>query len=185
MSDPGDGGEPPRRALLKALLAMAGVALLVGLVLAAAAMTVVQVTGLGNASGAAASRPSLYMPKYHPTKSAEDTTLPSLSPSPTEHKAPKPSAKPQVDKITLFAAPQKVAPGGRINLNGVYVDGEGVALQVQRKDPTGWTDFPVHATVRGGAFDTWISTTHTGVNTFRVYDVQANRASNTVDVTVH
>jgi hypothetical protein len=165
---------------------MAGVALLVGLAVGAAAMTVVKVTGIGDSgSGSAASRPSLYMPKYHPTRSAAESGLPSPRPSATkEHRAPKPTAKPQTDRITLFAAPQKVAPGARINLNGVYVDGEGVALQIQRKDAGVWNDFPVKATVRGGAFDTWIATTHTGRNTFRVYDVQANRASNVVVVTV-
>lgn len=185
MSDTGDGGDPPRRALLLAVLAMLAVAMLVGLALAAAALTVVEVTGVGDGKGSAASKPSLYMPKYRPTKSASvDSGLPSASPSATESRAPKRTAKPPADKITLFAAPQKVAPGGRIDLNGVYVDGEGVVLQVQRKESAGWTAFPVRATVRGGSFDTWITTTRTGSNTFRVYDVQANRASNSVVVTV-
>jgi hypothetical protein len=77
-----------------------------------------------------------------------------------------------------------VAPGERINFNGVYVDGEGVALQIQRKEDGTWVDFPVTATVRGGVFSTWIQTTRTGESPFRVLDVQANRASNAVVVTV-
>ena len=66
----------------------------------------------------------------------------------------------------------------------MYADGEGVVLQIQRQESGGWTDFPVTVTVRGGAFDTWITTSHTGRNVFRVYDVQAKRASNTVAVTI-
>ncbi|MDX6323671.1 MAG: hypothetical protein QOK15_25, partial [Nocardioidaceae bacterium] len=153
MSDPGDGGDPPHRALLVAGAAMAGVALLVGLAIAVAVITAVRMTGLDSAgSSSAASHPSLYMPRYHRTRAAVDEpNLPSPSPSATkEHRASKPKAQPKTGVIKLFEAPQKVAPGGRINLNGVYADGEGVVLQVQRQDPGGWTDFPVKATVRGG-----------------------------------
>ena len=186
MSDSGDGGDPPRRALLVAAAAMAGVALLVGLATAGAVVTVVRMTGLDDSGqGSAASRPTLYMPKYHPTRSAaEEPNLPKAKPSRAVDSGKPSKAHPKTDRITLFAAPQRVAPGGRINLNGVYVDGEGVALRIQRKEASGWTEFPVTTTVRGGAFETWISTTHTGRNTFRVYDAQANRASNAVVVTV-
>jgi hypothetical protein len=188
MSDPGDdGGDPPPRALLIAAAAMTGVALLVGLAIAAVVITAVRVSGLDESGGASAgSRPSLYMPKYHPTRSAaaDEPDLPTPQPTRTVEKGPKSTAHPRTERITLFVAPQRVAPGGRINFNGVYVDGEGVALQIQRKDTGGWTEFPVTATVRGGAFETWISTTHTGRNAFRVYDPHANRASNVVVVTV-
>ena len=40
------------------------------------------------------------------------------------------------------------------------------------------------ATVQGGSFQTWIQTSHTGRQLFRVYDPQADRASKPVAVTV-
>jgi hypothetical protein len=184
MSDPGDGGDSPRRALLVAGAAMAGVALVVGLAIGAALVGAVRFSGLASAgSSSAASQPSLYMPKYQPTRTPS-TVAAQSSATPTESLAPTPTSPPQTGTIKLFAAPQRVAPGGRINLNGVYVDGEGVALQIQRKEPGGWADFPVKTTVQGGSFNTWITTSHTGRNVLRVYDVQANRASNVVTVTV-
>ena len=88
------------------------------------------------------------------------------------------------DRITLFVAPQNVSPGERINFNGVYTDGEGARLQVQRKEGGAWVDFPVEATVRGGSFETWIQTSRTGVTKFRVFDAAADRASNVVTVTI-
>ena len=66
----------------------------------------------------------------------------------------------------------------------VYVDGEGVQLQIQRKEGGVWADFPVLATGRGGAFETWIQTSHTGRQLFRDFDPQADRASQAVAVTV-
>lgn len=186
MSTPDDGGDSPRRALLLALSAMAGVALLVGLAVGGAVITVLHVTGVDTAesSAGAKSRETLYIPKYHPTKTpqADDLGLPTPSPSDSESESATPS--PKSDKIKLFVAPQSVGPGERINFNGVYVDGEGVALQIQRKEGGTWTDFPVTATVRGGVFTTWIQTSHTGKQQFRVLDRTTDLSSNVVTVTV-
>jgi hypothetical protein len=187
MSTPDDGGDSPQRALLVALLAMAGVALLVGLAIAGAAVVVLNGAGVGDTEAAAARRgdATLYIPRYQPTKSVEsDLGLPTPDTSESPSAEPSESATPRTDQIKLFAAPQSVGPGERINFNGVYVDGEGVALQIQRKEGGTWVDFPVTATVRGGVFSTWIQTTHTGESPFRVYDAQADRASNVVVITV-
>ena len=81
-------------------------------------------------------------------------------------------------------APQQVGAGERINFNGVYVDGEGASLQIQRRENGTWTDFPVTANVQGGSFETWIQTSRTGEQVFRVYDDAEERGSNTVTVTV-
>jgi hypothetical protein len=188
MTTPDDGGDSPRRALLVALAAMAGVALLVGLAVGGAAVTVMSFSGLGADDGGSrgGGDESLIIPRYKPTKTVEaDLGLP--SPSSSENKKdPKPSKEPspRTDRIKLFVAPQSVGPGERINFNGVYVDGEGVALQIQRKEGSTWADFPVTATVRGGVFSTWIQTTRTGKAAFRVFDTSANRASNVVRVTI-
>ena len=141
----------------------------------------------GGGDGEAAAPPSLYMPSYVPTKGSGDSGFdipgPEDMPSalPSEFGEP---AAPRGDKITLFVAPQNVSPGERINFNGVYTDGEGARLQVQRKDGGAWTDFPVDATVRGGSFETWIQTSRTGVTKFRVFDPDTRRASNVVTVTI-
>lgn len=179
--------DDPGHALVTALAAMAGVALLVGLAIGGVLLGVVRVSGVEDARAAEEQAPqSLFIPKYEPTKSVpEDLGLPSISPSKKPSgKSPSESPSPKSDKITLFVAPQAVSPGERINFNGVYVDGEGVSLQIQRKEGGAWTDFPVLAAVRGGAFETWIQTSHTGRQLFRVFDVEANRASNQVVVTV-
>jgi hypothetical protein len=179
--------DSPRRALLTALAAMAGVAVIVGLAVGAVAVTVFHYAGISGAAASAQGAPeSLYIPKYQPTKSANGNDglhLPSYSASPTpSFAAPSATPSPQQNRITLFVAPQRVSAGERINFNGVYGAGEGKDLQIQRLEGGQWTDFPVSATVRGGVFDTWIQTSRTGRAVFRVFDAQANRASNRVVV---
>ncbi len=180
--------ERPGRALLTALAAMAGVSLLVGLTVGAVLLGVVKASGIEDARAEEEAAPqSLFIPKYEPTKAAqEDLGLPSIRPSksPSLDGEPSESSTPQQGEITLYVAPQAVSPGERINFNGVYVDGEGVQLQIQRREGAVWADFPVLATVQGGSFETWIMTSHTGRQLFRVFDPQANRASRPVAVTV-
>ena len=187
MTTPDDGGDSPRRALLVALVAMAGVALLVGLAVGGAAVTVMSFAGVGDDTGESSSRSeeSLFIPRYKPTKTVEaELGLPSPSTSGKGEAEPSEESSPRTDRIKLFVAPQSVSAGERINFNGVYVDGEGVALQIQRKEGGTWVDFPVTATVRGGVFSTWILTSRTGESPFRVFDATANRASNVVTVTI-
>ncbi len=186
MSDPGTGEDPPGRALLVALAAMAGVALLVGLAVGGAAMSVLELTGVGGSE----TRPSkaeatLFMPKYRPTqKPGNDRKAPEPRASNAPDKKP-PKPSPKVDQIQLSVTPQQVSSGGRINFRGTYPDRAGATLQVQRQESGIWVDFPVTATVQaGGAFETWISTTRTGRSQFRVYDKQADRPSNVVAVTI-
>lgn len=179
--------ESPARALLVALAAMAGVALLVGVSVGVVVMAVAGFAGVGQQEEAAREAPqSLYIPKYSPTgKLRDDLKLPSQPPSPSPRvNLGEKAAPPKPKRITLFMAPQVVAPGERINVNGVYGEGEGVVLKIQRKQGGVWTEFPVTATVRGGIFETWIQTTRTGRSPFRVYDAGAGRGSNVVVVTV-
>ena len=190
MATPDDREDDPGRALVWALAAMLGVAVVVGLCVGGAMVAVAQVGGLTDQGGGgdeAAAPPSLYMPSYVPTKGSGDSGFdipgPEDMPSALPSELGEPAA-PRGDKITLFVAPQNVSPGERINFNGVYTDGEGARLQVQRKDGGTWTDFPVDATVRGGSFETWIQTSRTGVTKFRVYDPDTRRASNAVTVTI-
>jgi hypothetical protein len=184
MADP-DRSERPGRALLVALSAMAGVAVLVGLAVGGAAMTVVKLTGVGESSGGSGrAQASLVMPRYRPTQQTGSDRGPAGSLPSKKQRGKTPEASPKADRIKLFAAPQRVSPGDRINFNGVYLDGEGVALQIQRKENGSWVNFPVKVTVQGGGFETWIETSKTGRSEFRVYDREANRTSNVAVVTV-
>ena len=189
MATPSDREDEPGRALAWALAAMLGVAVVVGLCIGGAMVAVAQVGGLtdDSSSGRAAAPATLYMPSYVPTKNAgaDGFDLPGPEDQPSALPSDfSPSAAPKGDKITLFVAPQNVSPGERINFNGVYTDGEGARLQIQRKEGGSWTDFPVDATVRGGSFDTWIQTSRSGVTKFRVVDTETDRVSNVVTVTI-
>jgi hypothetical protein len=178
--------QSPGRALLVALAAMAGVAVLVGLAIGGVVMGAVNfLGGDGGSGGGPTTSESLVMPEYEPTESAEEPGLPGE----TESEGPDvtlPSDEPSVNTevITLSVSPQSVGPGEQITFQGAYVDGDGRTLQVQRKQDGAWTDFPVEAPVNGGSFETWIQTSQTGVSQFRVYDEEADRASNAVTVTI-
>jgi len=184
MSDPGTGEDRPGRALLVAVVAMAGVALLVGLAIGGAALGVLKLTGVdGSDSTADEAEATLVMPRCRHTDDPDrDRDRADAGPSRSPKK--KPRATPRSQPITLEATPQRVAPGGRIDLDGSYPAGNGVTLQVQRKEGDRWIDFPVTVTVQGGAFTTWVQTTRIGPSAFRVYDVAGQRGSNVAVVTV-
>lgn len=176
--------ERPGRALLTAAAAMLGVAVVVGLVIGGVAMIALKDVVGGSAQVAdGESEQSLFIPDYEETKGADDD--PKIPGVETPSSAPlKQTKEPTKAKVTLFVAPQQVGAGERINFNGVYVDGEGASLQIQRRENGSWTDFPVTANVQGGSFETWIQTSRTGEQVFRVYDDAEERGSNTVTVTV-
>ena len=186
MSGPGTGEDPAGRALLVALVAMVGVALLVGLAVGGVAMSIVKVSGVGGSE----TRPSrgeatLTMPKYRPTRQAGGDRTRGKSPASKASEGPSPRPSPKVDQIRLSVTPQRASAGARIDFTGEYPDRPGATLQVQRQENGTWVDFPVTATVQpGGAFQTWIETTRTGRSSFRLYDKQADRASNVTVVTI-
>jgi hypothetical protein len=86
--------------------------------------------------------------------------------------------------LRLSITPLSVSPGQRINFTGTYGKHDGVSLQVQRLENGTWADFPTNAQVSLGTFATYIETSHTGAQKFRVYDAGAGAASNVVTVTV-
>lgn len=163
--------ESPGRALLVALGAMFAVAVVVGLAVGLAVSGVVSLSLDGSADGAEA-EPTLVMPSLEETSPEEEPRE-----SPTPSRKPKPP-------IELVLAPTSVGAGERIEISGSYPGGDGVDLQIQRREGDGWIDFPVTATVSDGRFATWIQTTRTGESAFRVYDGAADKASNVVVVTV-
>jgi hypothetical protein len=182
--------ESPKRALLAALSAMAGVALLVGLAVGGVILSIVKLAGVGGDAGASEQAPdSLVIPEYSPTEPAEeDLGLPSVTPT-SPSPSPSPSAsrtkRPQVRQpIMLRVSPSRVATGQRIDLRGSYPDGAGSVLQVQRKEGGAWVDFPVSFSVGTDSFTTYITTSRTGKALLRVVDKAADKASNPVSVVV-
>ena len=187
-TDPDDS--PWSRQLLMGVGALLAVALIVGGIFSLVALGAAKMSGLDSAGTGASMKPSLYLPPLQPTRqpqtsaatptqSASAASSPSPSPSPTPSKKPKP--KPV---ISLQASPLQVSANQRIDLTGVYPSGEGHSLTVQRLEGGAWTDFPVTASVSGGGFHTWVTTSRPGLQQFRVLDQATGRHSNAVRVHV-
>ena len=179
------------RQLLVVLGVLVAVALVIGGVVSVIALGAARVTGIDSAQTRATQKPSLYIPSGKPSVGLDEYPAPSskaASPSPAQGGA-SPSGKPGPKKkkatgITLQAFPQRVSAGQRINLTGVYQGGEGARLQVERFDAGRWSDFPVGASVSGGQFTTYITTSRGGKQQFRVVDPLSDKVSNPVKVTV-
>jgi hypothetical protein len=126
----------------------------------------------------------MYLPKPSDTDSETGPQI-TLQPgqesvSPAESSAP---ATPEF-AISLSSSATEVGPMQEIYLTGVYPNGEGAVVQVQRFESGKWVDFPVDASVSGQTFSTYVQTARTGVNKFRVRDTSSSQVSNEVRVTV-
>jgi hypothetical protein len=163
-------------------------AVMIGLVVGVAVTVVAKVGGLGETSQTGSDPQTLYLPRYShtPTEStapdAEDSGTPKVSISavpldPTDTTT-------EVGEITLYANPTSAGLNEKITLSGVYLDGEGVELQVQRQDGDAWVNFPTKAHVANGSFSTYVYTGRAGANNFRMFDPTTGRSSNSVTVTV-
>jgi hypothetical protein len=173
------------RQVLLGLVALLGVSVLIGGVLSVVALGAADLAGVTEDTDGAEESvgPSLYMPT--PTPSPAITPAPGAT---SAAPAPRPSATPRESRpprpaITLSAHPKRVSAGQRINLTGRYRARDGRVVQVQRHEGR-WVDFPTSATVRGGRFSTYVITSRTGDNRFRVRDESTGRASNPVTVSV-
>lgn len=171
------------RPVLMGLVALAAVALVIGLLGGAAMLAGVRALGLdgGSAvgSGDAGSGGSLYLPK--PTDTATATTPDEAGePAPGASETPETPASP----IVLSASQVSVSPMQQIDLTGTYPTGEGAILQVQRFENGGWSDFPVTMSVSGQTFATFVQTSRPGPNKFRVIDTDSQTTSNEITVTV-
>jgi hypothetical protein len=180
--DSGDNrSEQVRGALLRAL---AGV-VVVGLVIALGTVIVVRALGLNESDspgpvGSAPSGPTQPLPTTalpvpgEDSESAEPTPTPSESASPTAGKG----------DIELAISPLNPRPGERVNLTGKYQGADNLSLQVQRFEDGSWRDFGVEATVRVGAYATYVMTQRTGEQRFRMFDPRTKQGSNVVLVTI-
>ena len=170
------------RPVLTGLIALVGVAVAIGLLGGLAVIVGVKATGIGGSSEASddpSSSATFRLPKPTDTSTetpAEETTEPSAG---TESSSEAPATA-----ISLSAAQQSVSPMQQIDLTGTYRAGEGAILQVQRMENGAWSDFPVTMSVSGGTFATYVQTSRTGPNEFRVVDTDSDVVSNEVTVTV-
>lgn len=174
--------EKPDRPVLTGLVALIVVALVVGALAGVTLLVGSRVTGLGGSSagGGASEHASMVIPTRESKKSSPG---PLISAGPDDAGDGKGSDKPKTT-ISLQAAQTSVGSGGQIDLSGAYPGASGVTLQVQRFQGGKWADFPVDVNVGAGNFSTYVVTSQSGPNKFRVYDPAADLASNEVTVRV-
>lgn len=123
------------------------------------------------------------MPKPTETDESSDPYI-TLAPGPSEPtstftKPPEPEFP-----ITLESGQSAVSPMEEIDLNGTYAGGDGAILRVQQWQDGGWDDFPVTASVNGGAFYTYIQASMIGQNRFRMMDTDTGDVSNEIRVRI-
>lgn len=170
------------RPVLTGLVALVGVAVALGLLGGLAVLAGVQATGIGDTSssgGDSSASATFRLPK--PSETATETAI-------EEPAQPEPGTETSSDAsatgISLSATQQSVSPMQQIDLTGTYQGGEGAILQVQRFENGAWSDFPVTMSVSGGTFATYVQTSRTGPNRFRVVDTDSDAVSNEITVTV-
>ena len=170
------------RPVLTGLLALVGVAVVIGLLGGLAVMVGVNAVGIGDTSSAgddAESTATFRLPRPTDTASSIPAPEESVEPSVGESTSEAPATA-----ITLSATQQSVSPMQQIDLTGTYPGGEGAILQVQRMENGAWSDFPVTMSVSGGTFATYVQTSQVGPNQFRVIDTDTQVTSNELTVTV-
>lgn len=193
MADRLDQQDPREHPVAYGLLALVGVAVVVGLIVGLAALAGARVFGVGEPETASTGggEASMYLPKPEPTKPDND---PQLTLRPGEEAPPsaeesdpedsKSTAKP-AKAISLSASQTSVAPMQQIDLTGIFPGGEGAILQVQRFENGAWVDFPASpVSVSNQTFSTYVQTGQPGVQRFRMLDTGTGKTSNEVKVTV-
>lgn len=171
------------RPVLTGLVALVGVAVVIGLLGGLAVMVGVNVTGIGDTATSSddSGTPATFrLPRPTDTGSSIPAPEESVEPGAGEE----PSSEAPASGISLSAGQQSVSPMQQIDLTGTYPGGEGAILQVQRFENGAWSDFPVTMSVSGGTFATYVQTSQVGANQFRVIDTDTQVASNELTVTV-
>lgn len=187
--------ERTERPVLNGLIALAAVALTVGLVLGGLTLVGTRMLGIGDEGGGGGgteARDSLYLPQ--PQKTEGSGPLVTLATeaeedeTETETDEPEQSEKTKTEdaaeRISLSAGQTSVENFGRIDLTGTYPGGEGAILQVQRYESGSWSDFEATISVSNETFSSYIQTGVSGQNRFRVIDKATGETSNEVKVTV-
>ncbi|TNM48196.1 hypothetical protein FHP29_02605 [Nocardioides albidus] len=197
-----DQQQPPaERPVVNGVVALAAVALGVGLILAVVALVGTKMLGLGGDDGDSSAdstvRQSMYLPTPVETDEATGPLVTLHTEDPDGGSSGDESAIPEDEptteltsetaaagQISLQAQATTVASGERIYFSGVYPGGEGAILWVQRFENGDWADFPASVGVTNGTFSSYIFTGVSGVNRFRVVDRDSGTVSNEISVTV-
>jgi hypothetical protein len=177
-----DEGHP----IVSGLVALIGVGVVVGLLVSGAALAASSMLGLGDDGddGTASSQQSMYLPRPSATASESGPQI-TLGPGEETPAAPESSPTEAQFEISLSSSSTEVGPMEEIYLTGVYPNGEGAVVQVQRFENGRWEDFAaVDAVVSGQTFSTYVQTAQAGVNKFRVRDTDGPEVSNEVRVKV-
>lgn len=199
-----DQNEPRAdRPVLNGLVALVGVGLGVGLLVALVAVVGVKVLGVGgdggDASGGTTVHDSMYLPSPVETEVSsgplitlntedpDDEGTGSGSDEPSEEPTTEDTASesPKAGQISLQAVDTTVSSGERIYFSGVYPGGEGAILWLQRWQDGAWADFPASVGVANGTFSSYIFTGVSGLNRFRVINRDTGTVSNEIRVTVN
>jgi hypothetical protein len=174
--------------VISGMAALAGVGVVVGLLISGGALAASSMLGLngGDDTGTASSHQSMYLPKPSSTDSPTGPLV-TLQPGQETPSASDPAASATPEfAISLSAAQTEVSAMEEIYLTGVYPNGEGAIVQVQRFENGNWEDFAtVDAVVSGETFSTYVQTAQTGVNKFRVRDTDSDLVSNEVRVKIN
>lgn len=175
--------------IIAGLIALVGVGLVVGLVIGLVVLAGTKVLGIGgdDEGSTANEEASLYLPTPSKTTEATDPEI-TLEPgeeatSESDDPSESPSESPERE-ITLSASTTEVGPMEQFQLTGVYPQGEGAILTVQRMQDGSWVDFPATGSVSAEAFQIAVQTSKSGVNRFRVVDTDSGLESDEVRVTV-
>lgn len=202
MSDP--HAPRPERPVLNGLVALVGVGLGVGLILAIVALMGSKVLGFGDSEGSAAGeatvRDSMVLPTpvetavssgplitlntEDPNAESTDASDDASDEESEESEDPEESESPDAGDISLQAVDSSVSSGERIYFSGVYPGGEGAILWLQRWQDGAWADFPASVGVTNGTFSSYVFTGVSGINRFRVIDRDSGTVSNEIRVQV-
>jgi hypothetical protein len=174
------------------LVALVGVAVVVGLLSGVAALLGSRMLGLGGgedtSSGEPQARQSLYLPDPVPTKE-EGGPLVTLAGTPTQQPAEEqePTEEPTTKKpkkaINLAAGATEVSGEEQLYLSGTYPGGEGSILDIEYKiNQQPWREFNLDVNVSGATFATYVYTSNVGTIKWRMWDKSRNQRSNEVSI---
>jgi hypothetical protein len=184
--------ESPDRPVITGLVALVGVALVVGLLAGLGAIIGTRVIGLDGGDDSTAGEPrdeqSLYLPDPVPTEE-EGGPLVTLAGTPTQRSEgeDEPSESPTIEKpknpINLAAGATAVSGEEQLYLSGTYQGGEGSILDIEYKvNDQPWREFNLDVNVSGQTFATYVYTSNTGTIKWRMWDKSRNKRSNAVSV---
>lgn len=179
-----------RHPIVAGLVALVSVGVAVGVVLGGVVLVGTKVLGLGGDSspGASSGQASLYLPEPVPTEDVDEPEI-TLGPGETASPSDSGSSEPEVSEspkreITLAVSATQVGSMEPFDLTGVYAQGEGAILTVQRFENGAWVDFPATGSVTGEQFQIPVQSSRVGETRFRVVDSDSGLKSDPVTVTV-